>query len=327
MELATIKKKDGYKVSYKLQIIFAITVLLVVLICNFATGGRFLATRNMLVILTHSVFYAFISWGMVFVFTPGIIDLSIGANVILAANIGAICAMDYKMGYAGLIIITILIATFLQFLSVACSVRLKIPSWISGLGMALIYEAILTIYVNKRAETVGSNLVILKGYRALGQFPVMIAVLAAGLVIAYILFNRTTLGYNIIAVGGNKNVSSAMGINIKKTILLGAIVGGFFIGVGALLQESYVGKFYSQTGLSSLNGIFRSLAIFLLAQSFMGVFTLPVGVLISSILVMGLFNFLTMIGVPSGTGQEICLGVLVILCGIISHWKYKGVEK
>lgn len=313
--------------KYRTQFQFVIVVAVLLIVCNLVTGGKFLATNNMLTVLIQSVFYTFVGWGMVFVFTPGITDLSIGATVILAANIGAVCAMDFGMGYAGLIIMTILSAIILQLLSVLCSVQLKIPSWISGLGMALIYEAVLSTYVNKRALTAGSNLIVLKDYRALGQQPVMIAALIIGVVAVYILFNRTTLGFNIEAIGNNDGVASAMGISRKKTILLGALIGGFFIGVGALLQESYIGKFYSQTGLASLSSIFRSLAILLLAQSFSKIFTMPVGVLISSVLVMGLFNFLTIIGVPSGTGQEMCLGALVILCGIISHWRHEGVVK
>lgn len=309
--------------KYRTQFMFVITVAVLLIVCNLVTGGKFLAANNMLTVLIQSVFYTFVGWGMVFIFTPGITDLSIGATVILAANIGAVCAMDFGMGYAGLIIMTILSAMILQLVSVLCSVQLKIPSWISGLGMALIYEAVLNIYVNQRALTAGSNLIMLKDYRALGQQPVMIVALIIGLVAAYILFNRTTLGFNIEAVGNNDGVASAMGINKKKVILLGALIGGFFIGVGGLLQESYVGKFYSQTGLASLSSIFRSLAILLLAQSFSKIFTMPVGVLISSVLVMGLFNFLTIIGVPSGTGQEMCLGALVILCGIISHQEEK----
>jgi len=313
--------------KYRTQFLFVIIVAVLLVVCNLVAGGKFLAVNNMLTVLIQSVFYTFVGWGMVFIFTPGIIDLSIGATVILAANIGAVCAMDFGMGYVGLIVMTIVSAMVLQMLSVLCSVQLRIPSWISGLGMALIYEAVLNIYVNKRALTAGSNLIVLKDYRALGQQPVMIVALMIGLLAVYILFNRTTLGFNIEAIGNNDGVASAMGINRKRTILLGALIGGLFIGIGSLLQESYVGKFYSQTGLASLSSIFRSLAILLLAQSFSKIFTMPVGVVISSVLVMGLFNFLTIIGVPSGTGQEMCLGALVILCGVISHWKHRGVVK
>lgn len=327
MAPAKEKANSKYAVKYRNQIIFVAALFIILFICNILTSGKLLRSNNMLTILAHSIFYTFISWGMIFIFTTGIVDLSIGATVILAANIGAVCAMDFGMGYAGLIIMTVVTAMILEILSVLCSVQLKIPSWISGLGMALIYEAILSIYANARSKTVGSNVITLKDYRIIGKVPVMIVLLIIGFIAVYILFNKTTLGFNIIAVGGNSKVSSAMGINLKKTIILGALIGGLFIGVGGLIQESYVGKFYAQSGLSSLNTIFRSLAILLLGQSFSGFFSMPVSVLICSVLVNGLFNFLTIMGVPSGTGQEMCLGALVIICGIVSHWKQRGVVK
>lgn len=310
------------------QILFLAVLAVLMVICNIITGGKFITFDNQQFILAHSIFYVFISWAMIFIFTPGITDLSIGANVLLAGNIGAICAMDLGMGYAGLILMTILSAAIMEFVTVFCTVGLKIPSWIAGLGMALIYEAILSTYTGQRAKTVGSNVIQLdKSFRALGSIPIMIIFLIAGFIVCYILFNKTTTGFNITAVGGNPEVSKAMGINVKKTIIIGAIIGGIFIGVAAILQESYVGKMYSTTGLASLSSIFRSLAIMLLGASFSNVFSMPLSVLICGIAVTGLFNFLTLIGIPSGTGQDICLGALVIICGVISHWKYKGVVK
>jgi len=52
-----------------------------------------------------------------------------------------------------------------------------------------------------------------------------------------------------------------------------------------------------------------------------------VGILISGISVVALFNILTLFGVPSGTYQNIALGIVVILCGILSHLNDKGVVK
>jgi ribose transport system permease protein len=118
-----------------------------------------------------------------------------------------------------------------------------------------------------------------------------------------------------------------MGIRIVKTIMLGALIGGLFIGFAALLQESYVGKLVPTSGMASLSSIFRSLAIILLAGSFSSLFDQATAVLITGILVTGMFNFLTLIGVPSGTGQDIALGVLVIATGVISNIRNKGVVK
>jgi ribose transport system permease protein len=318
---------SAMKKKTKIQILLVVCLLIIYVILNISVSGRLLTLNNMKTIMVHAIFPCFLSWGMMFIFTGGLIDLSIGANVLLAANLGAICAMDFGMGYLGLIAITIISAVLLELLSVSCSVILKIPSWISGLGMALIFEAILTIYCQIRSKTEGSSSIYLVGFRGLGQMPLMPIIWVVGCIIAYILFNRSTLGLNIRAVGGDNGVARAMGISTKKTLLLGAIVGGVFIGVAAMIQISYTGKLSSNSGLGSLSLMFKSLASILLGMSLSRLVSVPIGVLISSVFLTSLFNVLTLLGVPSGTGQEICLGLIVILCGVISHWGYKGVVK
>ena len=119
----------------------------------------------------------------------------------------------------------------------------------------------------------------------------------------------------------------AMGINKTKTILLAAIVGAVIISVGAITQLSYTGRFTTSAGMGSLNGIFKALAVILISGSFSRIFNDAVGCVIGAFIVAGLFNVLTLMGVPSGTGQDICLGMVVLVCGILSSLGYKGVMK
>lgn len=299
-------------------------LIIVYFVFNIFLGGRLLTLTNLKIIFSHTVFPALVAWGMSFFFTTGIIDLSIGANVILSANIGCILVTKFNLGWFGLIVGTIISVVILEHIIVRFAVTLEIPSWIAGLGAALVYEAILAIYITS------NNIFAIdlyEEYRILGNMPYMGIVYIIAFIVAYFLFNRTTIGLNIKAVGNNEEVSACMGIDKKKTIFQGALIGGIFIGIAAIIQLSYSGRVYSQTGLGSLSMIFQSLACVLLSGSISRIVSTPVGILISSFFIMSIFNVLTLFGVPSGTGQNIFLGFIVIICGILSHLKYKGVVK
>lgn len=306
------------------QLTLIVGMIIVYVIFNVFLNERLLTLGNLKIILAHTVFPALVAWGMSFFFTTGIVDLSVGANIILSANLGCLLATKYNMGMAGLIIGAIVASVIMEQLTVRCTVTLGIPSWIAGLGMALIYEAILANYTSSN-QIMG--IILDDKFKTLGNMPGIAIVFVVAFIIAYILFNRTKIGMNIRAVGANENVAASMGINKNKTIIIGALIGGIFIGAAALIQISYAGRIDSTTGLGSLNMIFQALACVLLSGSLESIFSMPVSILICSFFVMSIFNILTLFGVPSGTGQEIFLGVIMIVCGILSHLKYKGVVK
>lgn len=268
-----------------------------------------------------------VALGMMFIFTGGMIDLSIGAQAILAGNVAAVLVEDFGLGYAGLIIGAIVTMIVCELLSASCSVFLGIPSWVAGLGAALVFEAIATIYVGNRAKTAGAAVVYLKHCQALGKFPTIFIIAIAVFVVAWFIFNRTKLGFNLRAIGGGGEVAEAMGINRVKTIMLSAAVGALIISIGVITQLSYTGRFTTSAGMGSLSGIFKSLAVILIAGSFSRIYNDAVGCVIGAFIVAGLFNVLTLMGVPSGTGQDVCLGMVVLVCGILSSLGYKGVMK
>lgn len=310
----------------KSQIGLIVGLIVVFLICNAIVGGKLLRVSNLLMILSHAVFPTLAAYGLMFIFSGGLIDLSVGANILLSANIGALLGERLGLGYFGLIAGCIVCAVVAGQLSVQATITLHIPAWISGLGSALILEAILawwSTYEATRAEKLPN----VTNYRAFGQTPGMYILLVIGVIVAYIIFNKTSLGINLQAMGGNSAVAELMGIKIRKTLVLATVVGGVFIGMAALNDISFAGKLDCTSGLNSLNVIFKSLAATLLADSIANIFTKPVGILISGFSVVALFNILTLMGVPSGTYQNFALGIVVIICGILSHLGHKGVVK
>lgn len=326
MSTAEIKEKRKLSIV-NIRIILVVSIVVISLILNLILQGRLLTVDSVMSIISHAVFPAFVAWGMNFIFSGGLIDLSIGANVLLSANIGALMAETFHLGYPGLIIGTLITVIVFEHISMRCSVSWGIPSWIAGLGMALIMESILSQYSTYLTQVHSEKLPIIQNYGALGKMPLMGIVWILGFIIAYFIYNQTSIGLNVRAIGGNEKVAEAMGIDKKKTIFLAALVGSIFIGVAAIIQISYNTKLNASSGLGSLSTIFKSLATVLLAQSFKRVISEPIGILVGAVLITTMFNVLTMFGVPSGTGQEMCLGALVVLCGIFSNLGYKGVVK
>lgn len=319
---AALKKK-----RLRGQLLIIGIVVAICLICHLFTGGKLLSANNIKIIMIQWTYPLIVGLGMMFIFTGGMVDLSIGAQVILAGNIGAVLVEDVGAGYAGLILGTILGVVLCEMICASCSVFLGIPSWVAGLGCALTFEAVTTIFVNFRAKTAGASTVYLKHCRTLGSFPWIIIIAVIVFLAAYLVFNRSTLGLNLQAVGSAPEVSEAMGIRRKRTIMTAALIGAVIIGIGAVTQISYTGRYTAISGLGSLGGIFKSLATILIAGSFKKYFSNPGGVALGAFIVTVLFNILTLLGVPSGTGQEMCLGAVVISCGILSSFKNKGVVK
>ncbi len=307
------------------QILVLAGLLLVFVIIHLATGSRFLTRRNLGIIVSHAVIPTFITWGLIFSFTSGMIDLSIGAIVVLASNLAGILGL--KFGYAGLIVGGLAAGVALQALNGFVFLKTKIPPWVAGLGMAMIYESIGAFYSNMAVRSGGMVVSLGSQLRSLGQLPYNVLMLVPGLIAVYILFCRTSIGLNVRAVGSDIRVIKEMGIDPNRAKFLGMLVCGLFIGLGSAINQSYVGQLLPRTGLTTVSTIFQPLTAVLIASSMAAIFNVVVGVVIGTISLSALFNALTLLGVPSGTWQEVVLGMLVIAVTIVSMRGEEGVVK
>ena len=73
--------------------------------------------------------------------------------------------------------------------------------------------------------------------------------------------------------------------------------------------------------------IFQPIASVMLAQVLKNKINIIIGIPICALFVYGIFNMLTIAGVPSGTLQEAVLGLIVIVFAILAQRKQKKVVK
>ena len=305
--------------------VFVVVIAAVLFIFNLLSGGSFLEWTNLKGILARSVYPSFIAWGFCFLFACGFTDMSIGGVVVLGSF--AACIAGNSFGLPGVVLGGLLVGLVLIFFNFLIYTYSGIPSWIAGISLAMIYEAIAFLLKISKSTKALISTSLAREYRVLGQLPWSLILLFIGMAVVYFLYNRTTVGLNIRSLGGNRDVAQKLGINVRRTLLSVGLITGILIGVSCFLQQSYAGQTTVKTGLTSINIIFQPLAIYLLAQIIQKRINIVICVPICAFILYSIFNLLTILGVPSGTLQEACLGGFIVVFGVIGSRGVKGVVK
>ena len=315
------KKKSQIQTIVIIAVIVAVCV-----IYNAATGGKFFALNNIKTLVSHAIIPCFMAWALCFVFACDYTDMSIGAVVVLAANMAGFLG-ETKLGYFGIIIGAVGVSVALMVFNFFLFAKSQIPSWVASIGMVMVYEAIGIFYSNHQLQNGKTIAQLSDPMRGLAKAPAIYIVFIIGLIVAYIIYNRTTIGFSVRALGSGEKIAQAMGINTVKTVILTGLICGLFVGCSAFLNESYSARIVVKTGLTSMTMIFQPIASLMLAQVLKNKINIIIGIPICALFVYGIFNMLTIAGVPSGTMQEAVLGLIVIVFAILAQRKQKKVVK
>jgi len=323
---SAIAKKEKKQISSAaFIIIFAAILIVIAIAANVVTAGSFLDWLNIKVIISHSIYPAFVAMALCFLFACGYTDMSLGGVLVLGSF--ASCAFGNAFGYPGVVLGGLITGMILVAINFTIFAFTGIPSWIAGISLGFIYEAVaFGLKIDPKIKGYVDTMLNME-YRNLGQIPWSVIILIVAVVIVYFVYNRTTVGLNIRALGGNQNVAKALGIDVRKTLIAVGIICGVLIGLACVLQESLQGRTTVKTGLTSMNMVFQPMAIVMLAQILQKHINIIIAVPICSFIIYAVFNLLTLLGVPSGTLQEACLGGFLIIFGVIGQWGSEEVVK
>lgn len=155
------------------------------------------------------------------------------------------------------------------------------------------------------------------------KFDIPLGIILA-IIVAFLirfLFERTTLGYELKAVGANGKASLYAGINVGKNMILAMVISGALAGVAGVTY--YMGYFASiQPKVLSSTG-FDAIAVSLLGNSN------PIGILFSSFLITVIGKGSTYMSSTAGLDAEIAsvitgLILLFSACGAFIQYKVKA---
>ncbi len=284
------------------------------------TEGRSASLRMLYVTLQQSVVPILISMALVGNMTLGMWDFSAGGVILTSAIVGVNLMKLTDTGVAGFVAFTLVVSVLMATLTGFLNNRMKLPTLVLTIGLVLVYETIPRILFPAGA------MLRLK-YCYLASSPYCFAILAAAFVAFYLLYNRTTYGRNIRALGGSVPIARSAGLDPARIKQVGFVLSGVFLGIGAVLYMSTNGQLLNVTALGSVTSIFGAMMGVFLAFFLSRYCNLAIGLVVGTFTMTALTNGFIAMGL-SATLRDIITGffLLVLLSisanqGRISNWR------
>lgn len=206
--------------------------------------------------------------------------------------------------------------------------KLKLHAFIATLGTQLILYGLLQAFISASpwgAQPLGgfkdSYVKLVLGSVKIGSFelPYLIIYAAIASAIMWVVWNKTTLGKNMFAIGGNKEAAAVSGINVDKNILIIFLISGIMYGIAGFLEGPRIGNATITTGTNyDLDAI---AACVIGGVSFSGGVGKISGIILGSILLQVINYGLLFIGVQT-YWQIVIKGALIILAVALDTRKY-----
>lgn len=328
------KKLQGFASQY------AIYIVLVVLIVGItAYNPAFLSINSLRDVLIQSSTRVIIALGVAFILITAGTDLSAGRIVGLTAVIAA--SMLQKAEYAARffpdlpqmhyiipIAIALLVGLMCGLLNGFVVAKLNVPPFIATLGTMVAVYGINSLYVDMEPNNsqpiagLRDDFTII-GTGSIGEgkyslpYIVLIAIFVAFVV--WVVFNKTKLGKNMYAIGGNIQAAKVSGINVAKYLMYIYAIAGTLYGLAGVLESARTGGATNNYGnMYELDAIAACVVGGVSTTG--GIGTVPgvvVGVLIFTIINYGL----TFIGI-SPYWQLIIKGLIIVAAVAFDMRKY-----
>jgi methyl-galactoside transport system permease protein len=329
------KTISEFGLQYAIYLVFIALVLVITI-----REPSFMSLHNFRNILSMSATRIIFAMGMGAILITGGVDLSAGRLVGLAAVLSAslLQTADYsRRMYPDLPVLPLIVPILIAM--VACGIfgflnglfvtKLKVPAFIGTLGTMVAVWGTCSLYfdrppygaqpiggIDRRFSALGTGYI---GFDGVYSIPYIVIIAAVVTFITWVLFNKTTYGKNIYAIGGNAEAARVSGVNVTLTLILVYTIAGILYGLGGSLEAARTGGATNSYGTGyELDAI--AACVVGGVSTLGGIGTVPgivIGVLIFSVINYGL-TFINM----SPYWQQIVKGAIIIAAVALDIRKY-----
>lgn len=296
-------------------------LIIVVITFTIISKGAMLRPSNIRNIISQATATAVIATGAVFLFSLGMLDLSLGSACAVSSILAAMASQAAGGSTAVILLICIAVpVVILIFNGVVIGIT-KLPAFIVTLVMMNLLSSLARMLIPEGTTGIDVPAYLLNSFN---NAWVKLAILAFVLIVAIFVFNHTPLGRKNKVLGGNRLNANLSGIDYFKNTFLSYLFCGVTVGIGAFMLLSGTGKASQTTGMSI--GFDVIICLVLGGMSVSGGMSSKISAgVIGSFTIVALNNGLVMVGVPVAYVQAIrgiVFLIIVTLMALKSRTKY-----
>lgn len=231
---------DGIK-SWFAEYPIMLVNLVILIIGSFFVPSLFTRT-NLVNLAEQSASIGIAAVGLTIVIIAGGVDLSITANMALAAVIGA-KVMNMGSSPSALlgVAVIVLVALIISSLNAIYIVGVGMHHFITTISMSILLEGI-ALWVTESATVANLpwNFLAISRLIVFGwPFPVILAIIV--FIVANYFLTRTAFGRSLYAIGGNREAAWISGINVSKIRVVSYLISGLCAALAGILITGRLG--------------------------------------------------------------------------------------
>ena len=334
-----VTRVTGFLLNYALFIIMGL-ILVVVSIIRI----DFLSMTNILNILQNASTKGILALGCAGLIVLAGTDLSIGRVLGISAAVTASLVQSttyasrmyptivQPLGAFGLLLplfASIAVAVIFCLINGFGVAKLHLHAFIVTLGTQLIAYGVNCLYIESQPSGTAQALStfdptflnIAAGAFYIGEvrIPLVVIYFLVLALIVWVIWNKTKLGKNMFAVGGNTEAAAVSGVNVAKTIMLVYLMAGVLYGIASFLEAARITSVGANTGLNYETDAISAVVVG--GVSFSGGVGTIQGVVIGAVIMQAIVYALQFLGVNPYI-QYIIRGLIIILAVSIDVRKY-----
>ena len=264
-------------------------------------------------------------------------DISAGRQVGLAACIAAGLQLTTNKLFPGLgvmplwvaLLAVLAVGAVIGFVNGFCMAKFKLHPFIVTLSTQLIVYGVILLFLQCGTNSGQTLSGMSEGYRtfvngtlfkigstAIPNYVLYSLILA---IVVWIIWNKTTFGKNMYAVGSNEEAANVSGVNVSKTIIMVFIMAGMLYALTGFFDAARIASVNATTGLNYESDAIAACVIG--GISFVGGIGKVSGAIIGVLLLQIIFTGLTYLSVDQNL-LFIVKGVIILVACAIDMRKY-----